>query len=212
MEWLARVLLKGTFGGTPDGIYPVMRTLVNDNSGRFPLPEIIAYYRGKRKSISFSDDDVESILDIEYGQKRSYSALTLLYSSLNYSFKYHQDHIHPKSFFNKRKLSSLGVVDDDTKDEYMDKFNSLANLQLLQATENIEKKDKHFKLWLNERYPNETDRMNYLSLNHIANDTSLEFVDFIKFYDKRRATLKAKLMQLLNVKAGEVLTIESEEL
>ena len=211
MEWLARVLLKGTFGGTPDGIYPVMRTLVNDNPGRFPLPEIIAYYRGKRKSISFSDDDVESILDIEYGQKRSYSALTLLFSSLNYSFKYHQDHIHPKSFFNKRKLSSLGIVDDKTKDEYMDKFNSLANLQLLQATENIEKKDKHFKLWLNDRYPNEADRMNYLSLNHIANDTSLEFVDFIKFYDKRRATLKTKLMQLLNVKAGEVLTIESEE-
>jgi len=53
--------------------------------------------------------------------------------------------------------------------------------------------------------------MNYLSLNHIGNDTSLEFVDFIEFYDKRRATLKTKLMQLLNVKAGEVLTIESEE-
>ena len=49
-----------------------------------------------------------------------------------------------------------------------------------------------FKLWLNERYPNETDRMNYLSLNHIGNDTSLEFVDFIKFYDKRRAALKTK--------------------
>jgi uncharacterized protein with ParB-like and HNH nuclease domain len=211
IEWLARVLLKGTFGGTPDSIYPVMRSLVNEHPGYFPLSEIIAHYRGKRKSISFSDDDVESILDIEYGQKRSYSALTLLYSSLNYSFKYHQDHIHPKSFFNKRKLSSLGVVDDNAKDKYMDKFNSLANLQLLQATENIEKKDKHFKLWLNERYPNETDRMNYLSLNHIGNDTSLEFVDFIEFYDKRRATLKTKLMQLLNVKAGEVLTIESEE-
>jgi uncharacterized protein with ParB-like and HNH nuclease domain len=53
-EWLARVLLKGTFGGTPDAIYPVMRNYVNDNIGKFPLEEIIEYYRGKRKSISFS--------------------------------------------------------------------------------------------------------------------------------------------------------------
>jgi uncharacterized protein with ParB-like and HNH nuclease domain len=210
IEWLARVLLRGTFGGTPDAIYPVIRTLVTDNPGRFPLPEIIAHYRGKVKSISFSEDDIESVLDIQYGQKRAYSALTLVYSSLNYSFKYHQDHIHPKSFFNKRKLGILGVADDKVKDDYITRFNSLANLQLLEATENIEKKDKQFKDWLVEKYHNDVDKMNYLSLNHIANDTSLEFEDFIAFYDLRRATLKSKLMNLLNVKAGEVLTIEAE--
>ena len=211
IEWLARVLLRGTFGGTPDAIYPVMRTLVNEHPGRFPLPEIIEYYRGKRKSISFSEDDVDSILDIQYGQKRAYSALTLLYSSLNYSFKYHQDHIHPKSFFNKRKLASLGISDDRVKDEYIQRFNSLPNLQLLQATENTEKKDKQFETWLNEKYTNETDKMNYLLQNHITNDSSLDFADFIAFYDTRRSTLKAKLMQLLNVKPGEVLPIDMEE-
>ena len=210
MEWLSRVLLSGTFGGTPDAIYPVIRTLITENPGRFPLPEIIAHYRGKRKSISFSEDDIESLLDIQYGQKRAYSALTLVYSSLNYSFKYHQDHIHPKSFFNKRKLGTLGIEDDKVKDEFISKYNSLANLQLLEATENIEKKDNQFMDWLNEKYQNDFDKMNYLSLNHIANDTSLEFTDFIHFYDTRRATLKSKLMQLLNVKAGEVLTIELE--
>lgn len=210
IEWLARVLLRGTFGGTPDAIYPVIRTLVTENPGRFPLPEIIAHYRGKRKSISFSEDDIESILDIQYGQKRAYSALTLVYSSLNYSFKYHQDHIHPKSFFNKRKLGALGISDDKMKDEYINRFNSLANLQLLEATENIEKKDKQFKDWLNEKYQNDSDKMNYLSLNHVANDTSLDFADFIAFYNTRRAILKGKLMTLLNVKAGEVVTIEAE--
>ena len=210
MEWLSRVLLRGTFGGTPDSIYPVMRTIITDNPGRFPLPEIISHYRGKRKSISFSEDDIESILDIEYGQKRAYSALTLLYSSLNYSFRYHQDHIHPKSFFNKRKLGTLGITDEKIKDAYLSRFNSLANLQLLEATENIEKKDKFFETWLNEKYNNNADKMNYLSLNHIANDISLDFADFIAFYDARRATLKSKLMQMLNVKAGEVITIEPE--
>ena len=103
-EWLARVLLKGTFGGTPDAIYPVMRNLVNENLGRFPIKEVIDYYRGKRKSISFTNDDIENILNYDYGSARTYCALTLLYPALNYSFKYHQDHIHPKSFFSKRNL------------------------------------------------------------------------------------------------------------
>ena len=57
IEWLSRVILRGTFGGTPDSIYPVMRNLINQYPNRFPLPEIIEYYRGKRKSISFSEDD-----------------------------------------------------------------------------------------------------------------------------------------------------------
>lgn len=211
MEWLARVLLKGTFGGTPDGIYPVMRNLINQNTGRFPLPEIIEHYRGKRKSISFSSDDIESILEIQYGTKRSYSALSLLYSSLNFSFKYHQDHIHPKSFFNKRKLGTLGITDEKKKDEFIARYNKLANLQLLQATTNIEKKAKPFDQWVNENFSTEAEKSSYLSANHIGVETSLKLEDFMEFYDKRRADFKSKLMALLNVKAGEEIEILDSE-
>ncbi|MDX2248128.1 MAG: DUF262 domain-containing protein [Bacteroidia bacterium] len=211
MEWLARVLLRGTFGGTPDAIYPVMRNLINQHIGRFPLPEIVEHYRGKRKTISFSEDDIESILDIQYGTKRAHSALSLLYASLNFSFKYHQDHIHPKSFFNKRKLAELGIIDDKLKQQFIERFNKLANLQLLQATTNIEKKDKHFDDWLNEQFETETDKGNYLIQNHISADTSLKFEDFVEFYEKRRFTLKVKLMQILNVKVGEDLILETTE-
>ena len=203
MEWLARVLLRGTFGGNPDAIYPIMRNLINKYTGGFPLDKIIEHYRGKRKTISFSEDDIDSLLDLQYGTKRTYSALTLLYSSLNHSFKYHQDHIHPKSFFNKRKLTSLGIINDETKQDFIDRFNKLANLQLLQATTNIEKKDKPFNEWLNEHYPNEVDKGMYLTQNYISNDVSLEFEDFVEFYEKRRMTLKKKLMQILNVKVVE---------
>ena len=211
MEWLARVLLRGTFGGTPDAIYPVMRNLINQNLGRFPLTEIVDYYRGKRKTISFSEDDIESILDIQYGTKRAHSALCLLYGSLNFSFKYHQDHIHPKSFFNKRKLTELGIHDEDEKRKFIERYNKLANLQLLQATTNVEKKDKQFADWLNEQFNNETDKGNFLIQNHISAETSLQFKDFIEFYDKRRSSLKTKLMQILNVKKGEELILESTE-
>lgn len=203
IEWLSRTILRGTFGGTPDAIYPVMRNFINQNPNRFPLSEIIEHYRGKRKSIAFSEDDIESILDLKYGKKNTFSALCLIYSSLNYSFKYHQDHIHPKSFFYKRKLDELGITDINTKNEYISRFNNLSNLQLLEATTNIEKRDKPFEEWLKERYPNENDRNNYLSLNHIKNNQSLDFNDFIDFYNQRRLTLKKLFADILNVELKE---------
>jgi uncharacterized protein with ParB-like and HNH nuclease domain len=199
-EWLARVLLKGTFGGTPDAIYPVMRNYVNDNIGKFPLEEIIEYYRGKRKSISFSEDDIENILEMEYGAARTYCALTLLYPSLNYNFKYHQDHIQPKSFFNKRKLNALGIEDDEQKNEFIYRFNKLSNLQLLQSNTNIEKSDKPFNEWLNATYSNINDRNTFLIQNHINSDTSIEFNDFVDFYELRRERLKTELKNILNVR------------
>lgn len=198
-EWLARVFLKGTFGGTPDGIYPIMRNLVNENLGKFPLEKTIEYYKGKRKSINFSEDDIENILNLQYGKARTYCALTLLYPSLNYSFKYHQDHIHPKSFFNKRKLVSLGIEGDEEQERFIDMFNKLPNLQLLQANQNTEKNNKHFSDWLDEVYTNDTDKKTFLIQNHIKSDTSMNFLDFEEFYISRTNVLRKSLSELLNV-------------
>ena len=198
-EWLARVFLKGTFGGTPDGIYPIMRNLLNENLGKFPLEKTIEYYKGKRKSINFSEDDIENILNLQYGKARTYCALTLLYPSLNYSFKYHQDHIHPKSFFNKRKLVSLGIEGDEEQERFIDMFNKLPNLQLLQANQNTEKNNKHFSDWLDEVYTNDTDKKTFLIQNHIKSDTSLNFLDFEEFYISRTNVLRKSLSELLNV-------------
>lgn len=198
-EWLARVFLKGTFGGTPDSIYPVMRNLINDNKAEFPLKQTIEYYKGKRKSISFTDDDVENILDYEYGSARTYCALSILYPSLNLNFKYHQDHIHPKSFFTKKNLSENGIEDAQSREYFVSNFNKLSNLQLLQANQNIEKTDKHFSIWLNEMYPDQSDRNNFLLQNHISTTVSLEFKEFISFNETRKQNLREKLKRALGV-------------
>ena len=199
-EWLARVLLKGTFGGTPDAIYPVMRNLVNENLGRFPLKEVIEYYKGKRKSINFTQDDIDNILNYDYGSARTYCALTLLYPALNYSFKYHQDHIHPKSFFSKRNLQHRGITDIEN---YISKYNKLPNLQLLQTNLNLEKSNQEFKDWLQSVYPNPADQKTYLLQNHIDSDISLDFEDFIDFFEKRKLKLKNLLQTTLNVTQEE---------
>ena len=201
-EWLARVLLKGTFGGQPDNIYPKMRDLINEHLGKFPLEETIAHYRGSRKSISFSEDDIENLLDLQYGKAKTYCALTLLYPGLNYSFKYHQDHIHPSSFFKKKYLRKLGLSEEQS-DAFINACNGLPNLQLLQATQNIEKSDKQFSEWLSLTYTSQPDRDSFLRQNYIDTGDSLAFDDFLSFIGTRRKVLKSQFMNMLNVKPAQ---------
>jgi len=196
-EWLARVLLKGTFGGTPDGLYPALRDLVNNNIGYFPLQEIIEHYRGKTKSIVFTQDDIDTILNLQYGKPKTYCALTLLYPGLNLSFKYHQDHIHPQSFFKKSILRNMGL-NETRVDEFIEKCNGLPNLQLLQETQNIEKSDTQFEEWLERTYPNKLDRDSYLNQHYIGTSESLAFEDFLNFVANRREKFKAQYMTLLD--------------
>ena len=201
-EWLARVLLKGTFGGTPDGLYPALRDLVNKNMGYFPLQEIIEHYRGKTKSIIFTQDDIDTILNLQYGKPKTYCALTLLYPGLNLSFKYHQDHIHPQSFFKKSVLRGMGLNETQV-DEFIEKCNGLPNLQLLQETQNIEKSDTQFEEWLEKTYPNKQDRDSYLNQHYIGTSDSLAFEDFLSFVTNRRQKFKAQFMTLLDSNIAE---------
>lgn len=206
-EWLARVLLKGTFGGQPDSIYPKMRELINDNLGKFPLQETIAHYRGGRKSISFSEDDIDSLLDLQYGKAKTYCVLSLLYPGLNSAYKYHQDHIHPQSLFKAKLLSKLGVDADDI-DVFLSEFNKLPNLQLLEATSNIEKSDQAFGEWLDVNFPTLEAKESYLRQNLIATSQSLELTDFLAFIEVRKQYMKEQLVRMLDVK---VITVSSEE-
>lgn len=199
-EWLARVFLKGTFGGQPDSLYPIMRNLIKDNLGVFPLEQIIKHYKGKTKSILFNIEEIDNILQLKYGKAKTINALSLLYPSLNHSFRYHQDHIHPKSFFTKKQLIKRGVEDRDQRIEYTDRYNDLPNLQLLQANENIEKSNKPFKDWLKEVYPTKEAADAFLIQNHIDPSSSLEFEDFIAFFEARKKRLRQQLMTILKVK------------
>lgn len=201
-KWLARVLLKGTFGGQPDSIYPAMRNLINDNLGRFPLEETITFYRGRGKSISFNSDEIDNLLELEYGKPKTYCALTLLYPALNHSFKYDQDHIHPKSKFDKRAMKTEGLSEEQIE-QFKAKMNNIANLQFLEATGNSEKLNKPFKEWLNQKYSNENEKNTFLNQHHISSEQSLEFEDFLDFVDARSKTLKAEFAQILGVTAEE---------
>jgi len=68
-----------------DDFYP--GCYFHQNKYNFVIRGIIASSRmlskGKRKSISFSEDDIDSILDLNYGSSKAFCALSLLYPSMN---------------------------------------------------------------------------------------------------------------------------------
>ena len=58
----------------------------------------------------------------------------------------------------------------------------------------------------------EADLTNYKNLHHIPLDNDLQMTNFVDFFNKRRDTIKRKLMDLLNVKNQGTEVVETEEL
>jgi len=197
-EWLIRALLKKVFGGTPDSLYPVYRDIISNNLGTFPLAEIINHYKGKTKSLSFDEESIEVLLNTQYGSAFAFMVLSLIYP-LNHHYIFHQDHIHPKKYFTDKELIKLGIADEEVRKQYKDSFNALANLQLIQETENLEKNATAFKQWLEANYHGD-QLNNYRNLHLIPTDNDLSMDSFLDFFMKRKANMKAKLMNLLDVK------------
>jgi uncharacterized protein with ParB-like and HNH nuclease domain len=197
-EWLLRVILKKTFGGTPDSLYPTLRRIVNENLGSFPLEKIIEQYRGQVKSISFTQDDIDNLLNVQYGSAFAFSALSLLYDGINLSFEYHQDHIFPKTNFNARKLKQLGIPDNQT-DFYLANYNTISNLQLIEAVENTEKNSTMLDEWLDKTFTSSMSLNAYKTQHFFPLDSDVKLADFGDFIEKRKDLLKNRFKSILNI-------------
>lgn len=196
-QWLLRVLLKRTFSGQPDSLYPQLRKLINEGNGGFPLNAILETYKGTNKSIQFSDEDIDALCDLPYGNKFTFSALSLLYPELNRNYSFHMDHIFPKKFFGERKLKKYGIPEGDIK-FYMDNYNNIANLQLLEGNQNKQKSGTDFKEWFTDNFKSSTAKGNYKATHHLPEDIDFDFTNFKKVYQQRRKLIKERFALILN--------------
>ena len=96
----------------------------------FPVAEI---YNNIKKDISVGDEFIEGLLYAQKDDQYSFSILSLLYPHLDYrNNNFHKDHIH--------SLSKYADLDSDLKVKYeWHIFNSIYNLQMLDANENMSK-------------------------------------------------------------------------
>jgi len=195
-QWLLRALLKRTFTGQPDSLYPPLRKLINEADGQFPLQAIIEQFRGTNKSLLFSEDDIDALCDLPYGGKYTFAALALLYPELNRNYSFHMDHIFPKKFFGPRRLKKLGV-DDSEIEFYMTNYNNIANLQLLEGNQNKQKNAADFKEWFDGNFKTPTARANYKATHLIPEDEALDFTNFKKIYLGRKKLIKSRFSEIL---------------
>ena len=196
-KWLIRSLLKKTFSGQPDDVLRKIREILKNNgTNDFPLEHIIEKFKGTNKSIQFTDEDIdELLLKLKYGQSDTFSTLMLLYPSLDFSNKFHEDHMYPKSKFTKTYLRKQGIAEDKL-DQYIETVNNICNLQFLAAQLNEEKLATNFDEWFNSQYQTENDKYQYRTINYLP-DMDYTYANYLMFMEERRKLLKAQLKKVL---------------
>lgn len=194
-KWLVAVLLKRIFSGQPDNVLRPIRDIISNGNDEFPYESITGKLKGTTKAINFNDDEIENLLLYQYGQAYAFSSLALLYPTLDFRNKFHQDHIFPQKMFTQKRLEKAGIPADDIE-FYLENFNCLANLQLLDGVQNQEKSSTPFDEWITNKYPRDIDRKAYME-RHFIPDIDLSLQNFRNFIEERKKKLKIEFERLL---------------
>jgi len=199
-KWLVRALLKQQFSGAPDNVLRKTREIIKSHEDGFPLDDLIKKFEGSNKSLDLTSENIDNLLNYEYGNKHLFTIMSLIYFDFNYSDRtFHIDHIFPKKFFTENKMKELGVSEEDRAKFYLN-MNVVGNLQLLPGTQNEEKSAKDFLEWLYSTYPNKERRNRFLDDHLIPNDDNdLQFRNFLAFLKNRNQMIKERLKQTLNI-------------
>ena len=198
-DWLFRSLLKpsGIWGSGLDTLLTALREeLKKASTDEFPREELAKVMARRGKSLHFSEDEIDELLNMTYGDKRVFLLLSMLFPFVDLNNQFHVDHIYPISKFSKSKLRKHGY-DDEQAEELREWANCVANLQLLEGQLNKEKNAALPHEWLDIKYPNERARMAYLELHNIGKvPDGIE--DFTAFAEGRWETLNNRLVQILS--------------
>lgn len=196
-KWLIMALLKKAFSGQPDNVIRPIRDIIRENgNNEFPIAQIIDKFKGTNKSIQFAEDDIdEYLLKLKYGKSETLSTLMLLYPSLDFSNKFHEDHMYPKSKFRKPYLRKMGVPEDKL-DKYIDSVNDISNLQLLAAQLNEEKLNTNFDVWFNKQQVTDSDKIQYRTIHHLP-EMEYTYPNFLLFMEQRKQILRKRLIKIL---------------
>lgn len=194
-KWLHAVLVKRLFGGTSDSVLSQIRRAFTEDVSKHPISENIrsfpeaAINKEIRKDMSISDEFVEELLLTQKDDRYAFSLLSLLFPQLDYKNNdFHKDHLHPASKY--KELSEAN------KEKYgWQVYNSLKNLQMLDANENMSKNDGDLESWVAKELKSK-QRAVFLE-SHLIPDVSLKLSNFDEFITKRSGILTEKLKKIL---------------
>lgn len=195
-KWLFTILIRRTFGGQTDTVLTQSRKAFTNDLDKNKLENILLFPSKEinkeiKKITDIGDDFIEELLLTQKGTQYSFPILALLYPNLDFkNNNFHQDHLHPES--------SYSDISDDEKLNYgWRTYNSILNLQMLDANENMSKNDMNLKDWV-EKETRNSDLKRFLDNHIIPQNISLELSNFTQFITERKILLIAKLKSLIN--------------
>ncbi len=194
-KWLTIALLKRSFGGQPDSVIRPLRQVIGSSNSEFPYNEIVSKFKGQPRNFSMDNDEIENLFLNRYGQKYTFSTLALLQPNLDFRNSFHVDHIFPDSLFTLKKLLKSGINEKDIP-FYLENYNTLVNLHLMEGIPNQEKSSLLPKDWIKKNLKDENHRRDYFRNNFIP-DINLGLENFKKFVKERRELMLDQYKKVL---------------
>lgn len=197
--WLTRSILKesGIWGSGLDTLLTALREVIrNSDQSKFPVSKIREVMAQRGKTLDFVEEEIEDLADIQFGDRRVFPLLTILFPELGSLDGSDVDHVFPKSLFTPTRLKEAGVKEDQIS-EYRDCCERIANLQLLDRTINNEKRASMPDEWLKKHCLNDQIRQSYCD-RHLLGEIPDKMESFSTFYQKRRERMKDRIRQLVN--------------
>ena len=197
--WLTRSILKesGIWGSGLDTLLTALRVVIRDSdSSEFPAAELRRIMAQRGKTLDFVQEETEDLADMRLGDRRIFPLLTMLFPYVDSRDGSDIDHVFPKSRFTPPQLKVAGV-DEEFVDEFRDRSDRLANLQLLDRSVNNEKRTTLPADWLTVHCPSPEARKVYCD-RHRLGDVPEKVTEFMDFYSERRARLLDPIAGLVN--------------
>ncbi|PKT77575.1 DUF262 domain-containing protein [Helicobacter winghamensis] len=206
-KWLLRATIFKLFGGSGDTVLANTRkAFIKDFKQNdvffdreveyFPWQEI----EKETKYTHNLDREYlqDNIMPYQKNSSEAFAVLSLLYPNLDYkNNNFHKDHLHPESAYKEYEkiAKKRAEKEQDYKWKDFKYYNSLVNLQMLDANENMAKQGKNLEQWVSENCGD--DRKSFLN-QHLIPDVDLSLENFDKFAEEREKLLLDRLIEVLN--------------
>lgn len=183
-KWFILNTIRSVFGGSSDTTLKQCQEILEQNkTNDFPYSQL-----NEKLSVSplLNEVEINNYLQYTYGTKYSYLLLSLLYPDRDWLDKrYAEDHIYPQTEFTRAKLSKRGYSEEKMQ-QYLDNYNTIVNLELLEESENKSKNATPFDEWISTRDDNFKKR-------HLIPEISkYDFDHFLDFIEERKKLLSKR--------------------
>lgn len=183
-KWFVLISVRNIFSSSTDTTLKQCQEILEEYKNKeFPYAKL-----NEKLSVNpgFTEAEINNNLLCTYGTKYSYLLLSLFYPDRDWlDKKYAEDHIFPQAEFSRQKLAKRGYSDEKIQ-KYLEYYNTIINLQLLEETENKEKNAKPFDEWITSRDGNFKKR------HLIPEMDNYNFDNFLDFIEERRKILTNK--------------------